>query len=302
MDSRVSSLLFSLERGLGIALQARQERRPSSRDDGGVSWVSSGCCAHGGFLTRHDEDLREPLVQRQGSQVSMRMARGSASWLLSHGRGLGPRDALKKDSRGLSRGAAGNPRLGNVLSLQVACEDVETEGDLPIVFVGKVLLNALANLVDAHHDMRSDTDVVGEIGIEERHSSQQQSTVGFEEERRFSTFGIGDADDFHDNGSRERRLFDDGVFQEDGLGDLFSFDTQRQGQDGSCGWLGLAVVHSKVYDKVASGCQFAVIHHTYIGKSGADEVKGLLLGRVVMEVDLYIGHLAGKVRADVHGP
>ena len=28
-----------------------------------------------------DEDLREPLVRRQGSQVSMRVARGSASWL-----------------------------------------------------------------------------------------------------------------------------------------------------------------------------------------------------------------------------
>ena len=35
-----------------------------------------------------------------------RVARGSASWLSSHGRGLGPRDALKKDSRGLCRGAA----------------------------------------------------------------------------------------------------------------------------------------------------------------------------------------------------
>ena len=32
---------------------------------------------HGGFLTRHDEDLREPLVWRQGSQVSMRVARGA---------------------------------------------------------------------------------------------------------------------------------------------------------------------------------------------------------------------------------
>ena len=29
--------------------------------------------------------------------VSMRVARGSASWLSSHGRGLGPRDAEKKD-------------------------------------------------------------------------------------------------------------------------------------------------------------------------------------------------------------
>ena len=64
------------------------------------------CGARGGFLPRHDEDLREPLMRRQGSQVSMRVARGSASWLSSHGRGLGPRDALKKDSRGLSRGAA----------------------------------------------------------------------------------------------------------------------------------------------------------------------------------------------------
>ena len=36
----------------------------------------------------HDEDLREPLVRRQGSQVSMRVARGSASWLSSHGRGV----------------------------------------------------------------------------------------------------------------------------------------------------------------------------------------------------------------------
>ena len=44
----------------------------------------------------HDEDLREPLVRRQGSQVSMRVARASASWLSSRGRGLGPRDALKK--------------------------------------------------------------------------------------------------------------------------------------------------------------------------------------------------------------
>ena len=41
----------------------------------------------------------------------MRVARGSASWLSSHGRGLGPRDALKKDSRGLCRGAPGESGL-----------------------------------------------------------------------------------------------------------------------------------------------------------------------------------------------
>ena len=37
---------------------------------------------------RHDEDLREPLGRRQGSQVSMRMARGRTSLLSSHGSGI----------------------------------------------------------------------------------------------------------------------------------------------------------------------------------------------------------------------
>ena len=36
-------------------------------------------------------------------------ARGSASFLPSHGRGIWPRDVLKKVSRGLSRVEAGNP-------------------------------------------------------------------------------------------------------------------------------------------------------------------------------------------------
>ena len=80
---------------------------PSPREDGGVSGVSSSCSALGGFLARYDEDLREPLVRRQGSQVSLRVARGSASWLSSHGRGLRPRDALKRDYRGLSRVVSG---------------------------------------------------------------------------------------------------------------------------------------------------------------------------------------------------
>ena len=31
--------------------------------------LSSSCGARGGFLPRHDEDLREPLVRRQGSQI-----------------------------------------------------------------------------------------------------------------------------------------------------------------------------------------------------------------------------------------
>ena len=36
------------------------------------------CGASVGFLTRYDEELREPLVWRQGSQASLRVARGSA--------------------------------------------------------------------------------------------------------------------------------------------------------------------------------------------------------------------------------
>ena len=51
-----------------------------------------------GFLTRYDGELREPLVRCQGSQVSMGVATGSASLLLSHGRGIRPQDASKKDS------------------------------------------------------------------------------------------------------------------------------------------------------------------------------------------------------------
>ena len=39
----------------------------------------------------------------------MRVARGSASLLSSHDRGIGPQYALKKDSRGLSWVAAGSP-------------------------------------------------------------------------------------------------------------------------------------------------------------------------------------------------
>ena len=99
----------------GLCSGSGRKRRPSPREDGGFSGVSSSCGARGGFLTRQDEDLREPLVRCQGSQVSVRVARGSASWLSSHGRGLGPPDALKKDTRGLSGVAAGKPRFPRLL-------------------------------------------------------------------------------------------------------------------------------------------------------------------------------------------
>ena len=62
-----------------------------------------------GFLTRYDGELREPLEWRQEVRSPMGAARGSASLLSSHGRGIWPQDGLKKDSRGLSQVAAGNP-------------------------------------------------------------------------------------------------------------------------------------------------------------------------------------------------
>ena len=93
----------------GLLSRPCRKRRPSSRDEGGVSWVFSSCSASVGFLLRYYGELREPLVWLQGSQVSMRVARGNASLLLSHGRGIGIQDALKEDFRGLSRVASGNP-------------------------------------------------------------------------------------------------------------------------------------------------------------------------------------------------
>ena len=93
----------------GLLSRPCRKRRPSFCDDGGVFCVFPSCGASVGFLMRYDEDLREPLVWSQGSQVSMRVARGSASLLSSHGRGIGPQDMFKGHSRGLSRVAAGNP-------------------------------------------------------------------------------------------------------------------------------------------------------------------------------------------------
>ena len=58
---------------------------------------------------RYDREIRDPLVWHHGTQFPIRVARGSRALLSSHGRGIGPQDALKKDSRGLSRVSEGNP-------------------------------------------------------------------------------------------------------------------------------------------------------------------------------------------------
>ena len=67
MASRESGLLYSLERGLGIVLWVRQERKAlTSRGWGlfrGFLELQRLCW----FLRRYDGELREPLVWRQGS-------------------------------------------------------------------------------------------------------------------------------------------------------------------------------------------------------------------------------------------
>ena len=93
----------------GLLSRPCRRRRASSHDDGGISSLLSSCGASVGFLMRYDGGLRDPLVWCQGSQVSMRVVRGNASLLSSHGRGIGIQDALKEDFRGLSRVASGNP-------------------------------------------------------------------------------------------------------------------------------------------------------------------------------------------------
>ena len=49
-------------------------------------WVFSSFGTSVGLLTRYDGEIREPLVQCQRSQASMRVARQIASLLWSHGR------------------------------------------------------------------------------------------------------------------------------------------------------------------------------------------------------------------------
>ena len=63
-----------------------RRRRPSSHDDGGVLGLFSSGGPSVRSLTRYDGEVSEPLVGRQGSRVSMRVARASASLLSSHGR------------------------------------------------------------------------------------------------------------------------------------------------------------------------------------------------------------------------
>ena len=64
-----------------------------------VSGFSRGMTASSGSLSCAAREVKSP----------MQWARGCLSLLSSHGRGIGPQDALKKDAQGLSQVAARNP-------------------------------------------------------------------------------------------------------------------------------------------------------------------------------------------------
>ena len=94
-----------------------RKRRASSHDDGPISWFFSSCGASVGFLLSYNRDLREPLVWPQGSPVSIPVAMGCTTLLLSHSREIGPQDTLKKESQGLFRVAAGNPGFPRLVTV-----------------------------------------------------------------------------------------------------------------------------------------------------------------------------------------
>ena len=69
------------------------------------------------FLSSYHGELREPLVWPQESPVSIRVARVSMTLLSNHGRGIGPQDVLKGESRSLSRVESGNPGFPQLVTV-----------------------------------------------------------------------------------------------------------------------------------------------------------------------------------------
>ena len=93
----------------GLLSRPCRKRRASSCDDGQISLFFSSCNASVGFFSSYNGDLKETLVCPQGSPISIPVATGCMALLSSHSRGIGPEDPLKKESRGHSRVAPGNP-------------------------------------------------------------------------------------------------------------------------------------------------------------------------------------------------
>ena len=67
----------------GLLSRPYSKRRPSSREDWGVSWVFSSCGSSVVLLTRYNVELREPLLWRQGSQVQLPICPDGDGWSLT---------------------------------------------------------------------------------------------------------------------------------------------------------------------------------------------------------------------------
>ena len=66
----------------------------------------------------------------------MRVASGSASLHLSHGRGIGPQEALKNDSQGLSPVVAGNPGFSRLVLEVLGLLVLLLGPELPLLLLG----------------------------------------------------------------------------------------------------------------------------------------------------------------------
>ena len=101
---QLTSLLFRLERGPGIALQAMQEKKALSSRVRGRLRCFLELRRPWGFSPEARRESQGASRAAPGKSGLHARARASASCLSSRGRGLGPRDALKKDSRSLVGG------------------------------------------------------------------------------------------------------------------------------------------------------------------------------------------------------
>ena len=119
----------------GLDSRPCRKRRPSSRDDGGVSWVFSSCGARVGCLMKYHGDLREPLVEKaEEPEIKLPTSTGSSKkqesfrktststfdyvdqnklWkILNHARGEGERVLALESREGPLQGALTTDRGG----------------------------------------------------------------------------------------------------------------------------------------------------------------------------------------------
>ena len=93
---------FEAQDGGGISLETLPWKGSSYCIEGRISWVSRVAAGHLEFLSNCDEDLRDPLVLPQESQVSIRVLRGLLGFLCTRCRGIGPHLVLRSEPQGSS--------------------------------------------------------------------------------------------------------------------------------------------------------------------------------------------------------